>query len=55
MKVGSCQVNLSLTPTNYNFAMPSILQEGDTIAWIPGNHEADERCSRYSVRRTGRF
>lgn len=45
MRVGSWQVNLSPTPTNYNFAMPSILQEGDMIGWIDGNHEADKQMS----------
>jgi hypothetical protein len=45
MRVGSWQVNLSLTPTEYNFAMPSALEEGDTIGWIPGNHETDKSMS----------
>jgi hypothetical protein len=45
MRVGGWQVNLSLTPTEYNFAMPSLLEEGDVIGWIPGNHEADKRMS----------
>jgi len=45
MRVGSWQVNLSLTPTEYNLAMPSVLEEGDTIGWIPGNHETDKRMS----------
>ncbi len=45
MRVGSFQVNLSLTPTEYNFAMPSVLEVGDTIGWIPGNHEADKQMA----------
>lgn len=45
MKVGSWKVNLSLSPTEYNFAMPSILEEGDTIGWIPRNHETDKSMS----------
>lgn len=45
MKVGAFQVNLSPTPTEYNFAIPSILEEGDIIGWISGNHEADKHMS----------
>lgn len=45
MKIGSFQVNLSLTPTEYNFAMPSILEKGDIIGWVAGNREADKQMS----------
>jgi len=45
MKIGGWQISLSLTPTEYNFSFPSVLENGDVIGWIPGDHVADKQMS----------
>jgi hypothetical protein len=43
--IASWQFGLSTSATEITFASPSILEKGDVIGWVSGNHETDKHMS----------